>query len=115
VDRKIQQCKDKLETLSTRISALTRNDGVPLTESQQETLDLLKASQDELTTEMSELTEHLDLDEEAEIIVTGEIFRGVQVQICQATMTVEKNLNKVRFVLDKTTGRVLIRNIKDKK
>lgn len=115
VDRKIHQCKEKLESLSTRIAALTRNDGVPLTDSQQETLDMLKASQDELTEEMSELTERLDLDEEAEIIVTGEIFRGVQVQICQATMTVEKNLNKVRFVLDKTTGRVLIRNIKEKK
>ncbi len=55
------------------------------------------------------LVSHLDRNEDVEIIVRGDVFPGVYVEICHCSFIVNRKLSNVRFILNKAEGKVNVK------
>jgi uncharacterized protein len=60
----------------------------------------------ELNNAAQTLIHHLDKNDAAQVTVTEMIHPGAYVEICHASFVVTRPLRRVRFCLDKTTGKV---------
>lgn len=106
-ERKLDLCRSKLESVGGRIMNLSRALPANPTDHQVDIMQHLEWMRSQLATQMGDLSGSLDADEEAEVVVDGDVFPGVQVQICRATTIVDKPLSKVRFRLDKHSGHIV--------
>ncbi len=113
VERKLDLCRQKLESVSIRLNGLARALPENPSDDQVDIVHRLEWMRSQLSIQMGDLTGDLDSDENAQIVVDGEVFPGVQVQICRATLNVEQKMARVRFVLDKQTGRVVARDLRE--
>ncbi len=107
-ERRHEVTRTKLEELSVRMSKLRAQlGGNDPTDRQLDILNRIEEARMKLTEQLATLIARLDINEEALIEVDGDVFPGVVVQICRATYTVEEPMAKVRFCLEKRTGRVV--------
>ncbi len=107
IERKLSLIKEKFIALKVRTQKLIDHLGDDPTDRQIDILQKLEEGRNLLATQMGELASALDTNEEAEVIVDGAVYPGVQVQICRASYTVVGELSHVRFVLEKSTGRIV--------
>ncbi len=107
VERQHRITREKLEAVSTRLTTLRAKLRGEPTDRQLDILHRLDAARLTLAEQLAQLTSRLDTSEEAVIEVDGTVFPGVTVQICRATYNVEEQMSKVRFTLDKRTGRIV--------
>ena len=114
VERKLRLIKEKFVTLKLRTQKLIDNLGDDPTDRQIDILQRLEDSRNRLATQMGELATVLDTNEEAEVIVDGAVFPGVHIQICRASYQVVEVLSHVRFVLEKSTGRIVPKPLDDR-
>ena len=110
-ERKLRVTRERLEELTRKLDRLRNKSKVPPTETQIDVLDRIEASRNRLIQQMAELTDELDMSEDATIEVFGTAYPGVTIHICRASYTVEEALSSVAFFLDKDTGRVMHRDI----
>lgn len=107
VERKLQRAHEKHQAIVMKLQKL----GAALPENpsdrQLDILHRLESTRNKLVKQMGDLAGSLDRYEQAEVIVDGDLFPGVQIQICRATFVVEEPMKKMRFSLDKNVGRVL--------
>lgn len=54
-----------------------------------------------------DLVSKLDKNDNAEIIVRGSVFPGVYLEICHVSYTVEAEMSRIRFRLDKEHGKII--------
>jgi len=108
-ERKFRLSKEKHEKLSIKLTRLLEKLGDNPTDRQLDIVHRIEESRNRLTAQMGELAAEIDTAEDATVIVDGDVFPGVQIQICRATYTVEEKTKHVEFVLEKETGRVVPR------
>ncbi|TVR67898.1 MAG: DUF342 domain-containing protein [Spirochaetaceae bacterium] len=111
VERKLRHCFEKQQATTTKLNKLSAALPGDPSDRQLDILHRLEKTRNGLMSEMSDLAGELDRHEDAEVIVEGDVFPGVQIQICRATFLVEEKMGKVRFFLDKTTGRVIAQSL----
>ena len=68
--------------------------------------DKIKNSIHKLNEATRALIIHLDKNENAEIVVKGTVFPGVYIEICHISYVVPRNMEGVRFFLDKKKGQI---------
>ncbi len=112
-ERKIRLAKEKHQQLTLRLQRLTARLGDNPTDRQLDILRRLEEARNGYAATLGELTRELDINEEAEVVVTGEAFPGVTIQICRAEYTVREKQKAVRFRLDKESGRVIVISLKE--
>ena len=106
-ERKLRLAKERFLALKVRTGKLIDNLGDDPSDRRIDILHKLEESRNRLATQMGELASALDANEEAEVIVDGAVYPGVQVQICRASYSVVEELSHIRFVLEKSTGRIV--------
>lgn len=106
-ERKLKLVQEKHKALTLKLQKLLAAMGDNPSDRQVDIVHKIEESRMKLTMQLGEFAESLDRNEEAEVIVDGSVFPGVQVQICRASYRVETVMNKVRFRLEKMTGRVV--------
>lgn len=106
VERKLRHCSEKQQAATLKLQKLSKALSGDPTDRQLDILHRLEEVRNTMVTEMSELAGDLDRYEDAEVIVEGDVFPGVQIQICRGTFLVEEKMSRVRFSLDKLAGRI---------
>lgn len=106
-ERKFRLSKEKHEKLSIKLNQLLERAGEEPTDRQLDIIHRIEESRNQLTAQMGDLAAELDSHEDARVIVDGDVFPGVQIQICRATYIVEEKMKHVSFSLEKETGRVV--------
>lgn len=106
-ERKFRLSKEKLEKLSIKLHQLLEKMGDEPSGRQLDIVHKLEESRNRITEQLGVFAIELDSHEEAQVIVDGEVFPGVQIQICRATYMVEEKMKHVVFHLEKETGRVV--------
>ncbi|MCK4514123.1 MAG: hypothetical protein KAU31_02635, partial [Spirochaetaceae bacterium] len=54
-------------------------------------------------------------NEEAEVVVQGDVYPGTCIEICHVSFVVPKQLRNVCFKLDKAKGKVITENLVDRR
>lgn len=106
-ERQHRITREKLEAVGTKLTSLRNKLPANPSDRQVDILHKLDAARLQLVEQLGLLTGRLDIDEEAVIEVDGTVFPGVTVQICRASFNVEEQMAKVRFYLEKRSGRVI--------
>jgi uncharacterized protein len=60
---------------------------------------------------VSEILAWVDVDDQAFLEATGDVFPGVTIEICHISLAVDKPLKHVRFRIDKERGRIVYDNL----
>lgn len=107
VERKLEACREKYQAYTLKQQKLSSQLPEDPTDRQVDILHRLEASRTELATQMGDLAGELDRYEHAEVLVDGDVYPGVRIQICRAVLLVEEPMKRRRFFLDKTAGRVV--------
>lgn len=111
-ERKLRLTREKHQAIALRLQKLTNKLGENPSDRQLDIVYRLEEARNRYAKMLSALTESLDRNESAEIVVTGEVFPGAYVQICRAEYIVTEKMKAVRFYLEKETGRVIPAPIK---
>lgn len=112
VERKLRHCHEKQQATTTKLQKLTTALPDDPTDRQLDIIHRLEETRNSLMMEMGDLAGDLDRYEQAEVIVDGDIYPGVRIQICRATYEVDAKMSKTRFFLDKNGGRISVESLK---
>jgi uncharacterized protein len=107
VERKLRINRERHQDITLRLQRLTERVGDDPSDRQLDILHKLEEERNKHALALGELTERLDVCEDAAIVVTGTVYPGVRIQICRAEYTVREVMKSVVFRLDKATGHVI--------
>ena len=107
-ERKLRLITEKYQAVSVKLQKLTAAAGDDPSDRQVDIIHHLEDRRNRLAMRMGEVAGALDANEEAEVVVDGDVFPGVQVQICRSTFAVTEQAHAVRFHLEKESGRVVM-------
>jgi uncharacterized protein (DUF342 family) len=116
IDFTVQQEKEKnnnlLRILAAKLARLREMMALPEADGDkrakmEELLQRLEEEQRKAAARVSDLLGQINADENASVEVSGEIVAGTLIEICQVALFVTEPLRKVRFRLDKATGKVI--------
>ncbi len=113
IERRFRIAKEKHEKLSIKLQQLLTRMGDNPSDRQVDVVHKIEEARNQFTEQMGDLGTKLDADESAQVIVTGDVFPGVQIQICRAGYVVEEKMKRTAFRLDKETGRIIAEPIDD--
>ncbi|MCK4516966.1 MAG: hypothetical protein KAU31_17010, partial [Spirochaetaceae bacterium] len=110
VEQKLEWIRDKNIQLAMKLSRVKQElvqagDNGKLTELR----DNLQAAIHKMNEAACALVDRLDRNEEAEVVVRGTVYPGVYIEICHCSFIVTREVQSVRFVLDKDQGTVVTR------
>lgn len=74
----------------------------------------LREETDRYQTQIAEIIDKLEDQEDALVTALGTVFPGVVVEICRVQLLVNKELRGVRFHLDKASGKILVESLGNK-
>lgn len=72
----------------------------------------IQQEQGRLSEKLTELLGKINANENAEVLVFGEISKNTLIEICHVALFLDKNMKKVRFRLDKTQGKLVSEPLK---
>ncbi|WP_018527132.1 DUF342 domain-containing protein [Alkalispirochaeta alkalica] len=110
-ERKLDISSRRHQIVTLRLQKLLERTPENPTDRQLNVLHQLEEERQKLSAQMGDLAGELDRYEDADVVVDGVVYPGVQIQICRAVMVVEEELKKVRFSLDKVVGRVVVSSL----
>ena len=113
VEQKLEWIRDKNIELAMKLNRVKEEIKQSPSENKElvELRDKLQAAIHKLNEAVSALIHHLDRNEEVEVIVRGNVFPGVYVEICHVSYIVNRKLNRVRFRLDKAKGKIVVESL----
>ena len=106
-ERKLRLLNEKFQAITVRLQRLQAAVSDEPSDRQVDILHRLEERRNRLAEQMADVAGALDAEERAQVEVDGTVHRGVRIQVCRSTMTVEEQLSRVRFRLDKESGRVV--------
>lgn len=112
-ERKLRLITEKHQAVTLRLQRLTEAAGENPSDRQLDILHKLEESRNKLAMQMGEVAGALDANEAAEVVCDSTVHPGVEVFVCRSRYVVEQELSNVRFVLEKETGRVIHRSLKE--
>ena len=113
VERKLRLNREKHHQITLRLQKLTAKLSDNPTDRQLDIVHRLEEARNRYAEALGELTDGLDIHEDAQVVASGDIYPGVRVQICRAEYVVTEKMKAVRFRLEKESGRIVAGPIKD--
>ena len=110
VDQKLEWIRDKNIELAMKLGRV-REEIKRSSSENKEIIDLrdkLQAAIHKMNEAASTLVNHLDKNDDVEVVVRGNVFPGVYVEICHVSYIVNRKVNSVRFRLDKARGKIAV-------
>jgi len=111
VERKLRLNRENHEKITLRLQKLVEKLGENPTHRQLDILRQLEEEQDKYAQALGELTEGLDVADDATITVTEAVHPGVRIQIGRAEYIVRDTVKSVVFHLDKASGQIVTTKI----
>ena len=113
VEQKLEWIRDKNIELAMKLSRVKEDIKRSSSENKElnELRDKLQAALHKMNEAAGTLIHHLDKNEEVEVVVRGNVFPGVYVEICHVSYIVNRKLNRVRFRLDKAKGKIVVESL----
>jgi uncharacterized protein (DUF342 family) len=111
-ERKLDKYKNKLlkvNELLERLKDLEQKSGKGNLAGQKAELE---TEMQEYMKTVTEALNSLDVNDNAQVIVTGSVFPGSIIKICSLSYTVQEEMKHVAFTIDKKLGRIQVRNLK---
>jgi uncharacterized protein len=110
VEQKLEWIRDKNIELAMKLGRV-REQIKRATSEEKEIIELrdnLQAAIHKMNEAASTLVNHLDKNDEVEIIVRGNVYPGVYIEICHVSHIVNRKVSGVRFRLDKAKGKIVV-------
>jgi uncharacterized protein len=112
VKERIEWIRDRNIELAMKLASVNqRLDAHPDDKAAAEIRDKIKASIHEMNIAAQQLVPQLDKDDEGYVVVHGKVFPGTSIEICHVPFVVTKEMNRVRFHLNKAAGRIEVEKI----
>jgi len=108
IQQKLEWIKDKTVELALKLGQIEEiiKSGDSNNKKLLETRDKIINSIHKLNKATKTLMLHLNKNESAEIVVKGIVFPGVYIEICHISYIVPRNMEGVRFFIDKEKGKI---------
>ena len=110
VEQKLEWIRDKNIELAMKLGRVREEikRSSPENEKLTELRDKLQAAIHKMNEAAGALVNHLDKNDDVEVVVRGNVFPGVYIEICHVSYIVNRKVNSVRFRLDKAKGKIAV-------
>jgi uncharacterized protein (DUF342 family) len=114
-ERKLEQLKQRHAHLSLKLTALNTFLKEKPSERAEAERDRLAVLIQKVVEEMNACLIGLHKNQKAEVVVTDKVFPGVEIDICNIRLAVDKTHAKVKFALDPIRGKISIEKLDKQK